>query len=116
MDARRAGDHGLWWRYVICLPFDVCDTRPGFFTDQAARGDIPWIERHLPEAVEAASRHIAEIECRRAEPADTLGELPEFHKIGKVILGSIPGVVGESCHQQASLQLGGRGDSYRTSV
>ena len=45
--------------------------------DQRTSGDVPGLQPLLPEAVEPASRHVAEVERRRPEPAHRARPLHE---------------------------------------
>src|SRR3970040_31689 len=99
MDTGRAGNHGLRHRKIISAPVHIGDSRACLFADQAASSDIPGIESKFPKAVKTTCSYIAEIERRGPKPADALRKLPKFHKVGKIILRGIPGIVGETRHE-----------------
>ena len=103
MDPRRSSDDRLRLRNIVSFTLHIGHARAGLLTNQPTCRDIPGMERHLPESVKAAGGYITEIERRGAKPAHSLGEFAKFHKVGKVVLRSIPGIIGKSGDKQAPL-------------
>ncbi len=85
---------------VVRPAVDIGDDRTGLFGDQPTGGHVPGGQGDLPVAVEAPACHVHQVEGSRAQAAHTLGHLGEARKVVKVVVGGVPGVVGEACHQQ----------------
>src|SRR5688572_28841801 len=101
MDTWCAGDHRLRRRQVIGFACNASHTRASFFRDQPASGYIPGIQRHLTKPFKTTGGDVTEIERRRTQPAHALRELAKFYEVIEVILWCIPGIVRETCHEQA---------------
>src|SRR4026208_1614544 len=106
MDARRAGKDGLRRRNVIVTVLHICHRRARLFADQAACRHIPRIESKFPKTIKAARAHIRKIQRGGAESAHTTRKFPEFHEVVKIVLWSIPGIVGKTGDKKTWLKFG----------
>jgi hypothetical protein len=95
------------------------DDAAGFPDEHRAGRHVPWRQCQLPKTTEAAGRHVREIECRRAGPADAArrshhrGELVLVAAQHREILEREPGAdervarLGEARHPERAVALPG---------
>ena len=86
----------------------IADAPARLLDDQDAGGDVPGVELQLPEAVEAARGHVAEVERRAAVAAHRARALHEGAEVVEVVVGAVVHVVGEAGRDQRAAELAPR--------
>ena len=82
-EARRRGDH-LVGAQVLAAAGEIPDAAARLADEQAARGDVPRLEAHHPEAVESSRRDVREVKCAGARAPDAralTGECVEHREV-----------------------------------
>src|SRR5688572_17545512 len=105
MDAGRGGKNRLRRRNVIVAVLDSGHCSTGLFTDQAARRHIPCVECKFPKTIKAARAHIGKVQRSGTESAHAARKLSKFHKVGKIVLWRIPGIIWKASHKQTLLKF-----------
>ena len=96
MDSAVGGDAGAPRRDRMATPSMPGDASAGLAHDQRAGGDVPRLQVLLPEAVEPARGHVAEVERRRSQPAHGACPAEERPEHRDEIGGLLVDVVGKA--------------------
>src|SRR5215207_5581403 len=105
MDAGRSSENRLRRRNVIIAVLHSGYQSTSLFTDQAARRHIPRIECKLPKTIKATRAYISKVKRSGTKSAYAARKLSEFHKVGKIVLWRIPGIIRKACHKQTLLKF-----------
>ena len=115
MDSAVGGD-GLLARQPVWASSAIRDAASGLLDDQPTRGQVPGVELPLPEPVEAAAGHVAQVERRGAGATHPLCLPYRFAPEGEVEVRVLPLVVRKAGSEERTVELVHRGELDRGAI
>jgi len=99
------GCQDLFGIIAIFITPEIGHLSPGFFHNKPSRAGIPRVKVKLPETLEPAAGHIAQVKACRARPSYGLRGQKKVPEMLKILLHALAKFIGKPCHQEAFFEV-----------